>query len=225
MAHLKRLSVPTSWSVKKKGITFIARPSPGPHKKSQAMTLNYIVKDLLKIAQTTREVKKVLHAGNILVDTIARKDHHFPVGVMDIITIPSQKESYVSLYADDGKFILKKLKSHTEEKLCKIIGKRILAKKKVQLNLYDGKNLLIDKDSYKVGDTILLAKGRIVKHLKMEKGALIYLIGGKHIGKLGQLIEIKHFKGMENDRIIIESGEKKIETLKDYAFIIEKSWE
>ena len=222
MAHLKRLTVPKSWSIKKKETVFIAVPMPGPHKKNEAMTLNLILKDFLKVAKTTREVKKILYEKKVLVDDIPRKDYRFPVGVMDIITVPSMNESYILLFSEKGKFILKKLAVNPKEKSCKIIGKHILPKKKVQINLYDGKNLLVDKDAYKVGDTVVVSEGKIKRHLKLEKGALVYLIGGKHIGATGKLTDIKKFKGIENDRIIMETKEGTIETLKDYAFVIEK---
>ena len=222
MAHLKRLTVPKSWSIKKKETTFIATPMPGPHKKNSAVTLNIILKDFLNMAGTTREVKKIFHEKNVLVDGIPRKDHRFPVGIMDIVTIPSVNQSYMLVYSEKGKFILKKLPSDPKEKHCKITGKHILPKKKIQVNLYDGKNVLVDKDTYKVGDTVILSGGKIKRHLKLEKGALIYLIGGKHIGTTGKLMEIKKFKGIENDRIIMETKQGSIETLKDYAFVIEK---
>ena len=224
MAHLKRLTVPKSWSIKKKETTFIATPMPGPHKKSEALTLNLILKDFLKMANTTREVKRILHQKKVFVDGIPRLEYRFPVGVMDIVSIPELNESHRILFSEKGKFILQKLPSDPKEKYCKIIGKHILPKKRVQVNLYDGKNVLVDKDTYKVGDTIVMADGKIKRHMKLEKGALIYLTGGKHIGATGKLLDIKKFKGIENDRIIMETKEGKIETLKDYAFVIEMEW-
>ncbi len=222
MAHLKRLTVPKSWILKKKETTFIARPMPGPHKLSAALTLNAVIKEFLKLTKTTREAKRVLYEGKVHVDGIARKEHRFSVGLMDIVTIPSMNESYMVLFSDKGKFMLKKLDADPKEKLCKIIGKHILPKKRTQINLYDGRNIIVDKDAYKVGDTVIVSNGKIKRHVKLEKNALIYLIGGKHIGKTGKLIDIKKFEGIENDRIIIETKEGNIETLKDYAFVIEK---
>jgi small subunit ribosomal protein S4e len=224
MSHLKRLTVPNSWRIKKKETIFIATPSPGPHRKSAALTLNIILKDMLKMAKTTREVKHILGDKKVLVDGKARKEYRFPVGVMDVVTIPALNEAYALLYSEKGVFTLKKLPSDPKEKLCKIMGKHILPKKKTQINLYDGRNVIVDKDSYKVGDTVVIADGKIKRHVKLEKGALVYLIGGKHIGTTGKLTEIKTFKGMENDRIIMETKKGKIETLKDYAFVVEKEW-
>ncbi len=224
MAHLKRLTAPSSWSLKKKATTFIATPMPGPHKKRTSLTLNMVLKEMLKLAKTTREVKRILHEGKILVDNKVRREYRFPVGVMDTITIPSLNASYIILYTEKGKFMLKKLSTNSQEKICKITGKHTLPKKRVQVNLYDGNNILVDKDTYKTGDSVILSKGKINRHLKLEKGAMVYLIGGKHIGKTGKLLEIKKFKGIENDRIIMQTKEGKIETLKDYAFVIEKEW-
>lgn len=176
------------------------------------------------MANTTREVKKILQQNLIHVDGTPRKNFHFPVGIMDVVTIPSLNQAHIVLYSEKGKFILKKLEAHTKEKCCKIIGKHILRKKRVQINLNDGRNILVDKDSYKVGDTVIMADSKIKRHVKLEKGALVYLTGGKHIGAVGKLVDIKKFKGMENDRIIMETKEGAIETLKDYAFVIERVW-
>lgn len=226
--HLKRLAAPKSWKLRRKGIKFIARPMPGPHKLEESITLNVILKNLLSYAKTTREVKKILNDGKILVDKIVRKNYRFPVGVMDIIEIPSTNEYYILLHNKKGKFILKKIsKEEADFKICKIIEKTILKKNKIQLNLYDGKNILVEKNDFKVGDSIVivLPKNEIKKHLKFEKGASIYLIGGKHIGNTGILEEVHKFPGSQPAKIIFKSGKETFETLKKYTFVIEKEFE
>jgi len=45
-------------------------------------------------------------------------------------------------------------KSDAEWKLCRIQNKTIVKGKKVQLNLHDGKNKLVEKDEYKTGDVL-----------------------------------------------------------------------
>ena len=64
-------------------------------------------------------------------------------------------------------------------------------KGKTQINLSDGKNLLIDKGSYSVGDAVLVnfdKKYEIKDHVKLDKGVTIFLIGGKHIGQIGKIV-------------------------------------
>ena len=81
--------------------------------------------------------------------------------------------------------------------------------------MYDGKNIIVDKEVYKVGDTIIIADGKIKRHARLEKGALIYLIGGKHIGEVGHVEDIIQNKIIYKD----EKGDL-VETLKKYAFVV-----
>lgn len=223
MSHLKRLIAPKSWKIWKKQTTFITRPIPGPQPKDKCMTPVVLLKEVLNMTKTTREVRHILHEGKLLINQTVRKDVHFPIGFMDIISFPDLKENYLVTYDKWGKFILKKIDNdQAKTKLCKVVGKTVMPKKKTQLNLSGGMNILVTKDEYKVGDTlkISLPDMKVLKHVKCEKGAHIFLIGGKHIGSTGKLNEIKHFKGIEEDRIIINNEQGIIETLKGYMFVI-----
>lgn len=225
MSHLKRLVTSKAWPIRRKETAYTTRPSPGPHKITHALPLNVVMRDLLRITQSTKETKKVLNAEKVLVDGHARKDHHFPVGVMDIISIPELKKHYVLVFNQQGLFTFHEIGAkESEHKLCKIVNKKVLKGKKLQLNLYDGKNINVDKDGYTVGDSvsISLKDMTVAKHFKLEKGVLIFLTGGRHVGNYGELVEVKHFKGIEEDRIVIKSGDDLIETLKSYAFVVEK---
>lgn len=218
--HLKRLGMPKSWPTKRKGIKFVVKPRPGPHKQSNCIPVNILLKDILKIAKKQKEVKKVLNTNSFLVDNKIRKDIRFPLGIMDTISIDNK--DYRLIINKKGKFdLLTITKEKASEKISKIIGKKILKQKKIQINLYDGKNLIVDKKLYKTGDSVIVLKNKIKKHLKFEKGAIIYLIGGKHIGEIGKLEDVKKFKAATKDIIVINVGKTKIETSKDYAFVIE----
>lgn len=221
--------MPKSWPTKKKGIKFIARPRPGPHKLKESITISVLLKDILNLAKTSKEVKRILNSSSFLVDNKVRKDPRFPLGIMDVITIG--KDNYRLILNKKGKFELLKIKD-AQSKISKIIGKKVLSKNKTQINLYDGKNIIVEKDSYKPGDSIIISKKEIKKHLKLEKGAMVYITGGKHIGQIGKLEEIKKHKGITKDTITLTVGKNKIETSKDYAYVIEnesdarnKDWE
>lgn len=222
--HLKRLNAPKSWPIKKrKGIKFITKPLPGPHSLNKSIPINILLKDVLDYAQTTREVKKILNESKILINNIIRKDPGFPVGCMDTISIPSTNEYYRLIYNEKGKFILKPIKKEEAGfKLYKIQNKTLLKGNKIQLNLEDGKNILVPKDGYKVGDSILLENNKIKKHLKLEKNALIFLTDGKHIGKIGVLEEIYKPSPVTETKISFKLDNKKFETLKKFAFVVEK---
>ena len=135
---------------------------------------------------------------------------------MDVIAL---KNKYFRVVLDKGKLNLIPIdKKEAGFKPCKIIGKNIV-KGKVQLNLYDGKNSLIEKDNCKVGDTLIigLPKQEIKEHIKLEKGCFIYLVGGKHKGDVGKI------EGIISNKITYKgkSGEM-IETLKKYVFVVGK---
>ncbi len=218
--HLKRLVAPKSWKIKRKGITFVTRPNPGMHSKKNSISINVILRDMLNYAKTTRDVKVMLSKGYILVDGKQIKDHRFAVGLMDLIETPKTKECFRVLLDKKGKISIIKTKQEEKKiKLCKIVGKTVIKKGKIQLNLNDGKNIIIDKNNYNTGDTLVIdvPEQKIKEHLKFEKGAFVYLSGGNHKGESGIIDETK------NNLIKIKpkSGES-FETSKKLAFVIGK---
>ena len=216
--HLKRPAIPKSWPIKRRGIVFITRPNPGPHPINLGIPLKLVIKDILNIAKNSKEVKKVLYKNEVLVDGIRRKEPRFLVGIMDVIDIKKTSQ-YFRIILDKGKISLISIdKKEAESKPCKITGKTKI-KGRTQLNLYDGKNILVDKDDYKTGDTVFISlpKQEIKEHIKLQKGCCIYLIGGKHSGDIGKIEDIIANK-ITYKR---ESGDT-IETLKKYVFVIGK---
>ena len=120
---------------------------------------------------------------------------------------------------------MQKLKSPMDGRFAKIVNKTIVKGKKVQLNLHDSSNLLVDKDIYATGDTLIIEKNKVKKHLKFEKGATIYLIGGKHKGATASLEDIHLSNNMQKQRIIFKLGKENFETLKEFAFVIDKPFD
>ena len=218
--HLKRYFAPKTWKIKRKGIKFVAKPRPGTHKIDVALPLNIILRDILGYANNNREVKFILEKKNITVDGIRRKDCKFPVGLFDVLSLNDIDKHFRVVFDKMGNIGLIKLgKEESMVKLCKITGKRAI-KGKVQLNLYDGTNIIVQNGSYKVGNTILLALGKkkeIKEKINLDKNVLIYLTGGRHIGQIGKVESIRA------NRILYkaESGDV-VETLKVYAFPIGK---
>ena len=216
--HLKRLSAPRSWHVKRKGITFMTRPLPGGHTKDHSMSLTSVMRTLLKVAKTSKEVKYILNNKTVLVDGKRRKEPKFPVGLMDVITFPDLKESYRMTMDNKGRLVC--MKTSDKEagfKLSRIRSKTKLSKGKTQLNMLDGRAIIVDKDTYKTGDVLALElpSQKIKEHLKLDKKQSVLLIGGKHAGESGKIEEIK-----ENKLIYKNKDNEMIETLKKYAFVI-----
>ncbi len=220
MTHQKRLSIPKSWKVGKKGYKWVSTTRPGPHSRVRSLPLGIIIRDVLKLVDNSREGKKILSEGKVLVDGIPRKDLRFPIGLFDVITLPLLNESYRMLQDEKGRLNLHKLNETQVNKLCRINDKTILKGGKVQLNLSDGTNIL-GSNEYGTKDSLILSvpDKQIVKHLQFKVGNLAMVVGGQHSGELGKIKEIREVKSSRHNTVTI-SGDKEFETIEDYVIVI-----
>lgn len=216
--HLKRLAIPKSWDIKKKGIKFTTRPSAGAHSFELGMPINIILRDMLKYSHSNREVKKIMDNKQILVDGKIRKNHRLIVGFMDVISAPKIKEHFRVILNKKGKLSLLHItEQEAKLKICRISGKKKISGK-TQLNLLDSRNILIEKDPYKVGDSIVIEipSQKIKDHLKLEKNSVVFIMGGKNTGKLGKVENII-------GRIIIcKDNSGLFEVPFDYVYVVGK---
>ena len=215
MSHLKKLASPKVWPIKRKQNVWITRHSPGPHTFKTSIPLNIIFKDLLRYTKTTRETKRILNQGNILVNQKPRKDIKFPLGFLDVLSLPTG-EHFRLLYNKLGKFILIPIKKEEASIfLYKIKNKTKLKNKKIQLNFQDGSNLRVDKDEYSIGDTLIIEKGKIKTHIKFDDSPTVFVMGGKHIGSIGELKKTK-------EGLTIKTKKGSFPILKQHVFVIGK---
>jgi len=217
--HLKRIAAPKTWPIKRKGITFITRPLPGKHSLRLGMPINVVMNSLLNTTKTTRETEKVLYNKEVLIDGRKVKDKKTITGFMDVISIPILKENYrMSIDEKGWIFAVSIDEKESKIKVCKIEGKSIV-KGKTQLNLSDGRNMLTQKNDFKVGDSIVISvpEQEIKEHIKFDKGAMVILLYGKHTGKIGNVIDIK------SKTILCKTSDNdEFETIKDGLFVIGK---
>jgi len=214
--HLKRIATPRTWVIDRKAETFITRPNPGAHPIYFGMSLGVLLRDKLGLVSTMSEAKKVLNRKNILVDGKRRKDHKYVVGLFDVVSIQETKKSYRALLDNKGRLVVQEIDvKEASLKPCKIVGKKMLAKGKLQYNLHDGKNILSDKKA-QVGDTFILSlpKLEVKEVLPLKEGNFIFLTKGKHGGNSGLLKEIR------GNEAIYVANNKDIETAKEYLFVL-----
>jgi len=220
--HLSRLAAPKTWSLRRKTNKWITRPMPGPHPLKESFTLSFLLREVLNYAKTSKEIKKILNEDGVLVDGVVRKEYKYPVGLMDIIEIPKLEEHYRVVYDKNGKFVLVSVKKDESKlKLLKIINKCIVKGGKLQLTFHDGRNLLVDKFEGSVGDTVLfdLNKKAITKILNLQKGSLIYLSGGSHVGELGKVKDVLISKDLQEQKVVVEINKNEYITIAKYAFV------
>ncbi len=219
--HIKSASAPKSWAHGRKKTVFVTRMLPGAHKKELAMPLSIILKESLKFGKTTKEAKTILNTKILLVDQKRRKDYKDGVGFTDTISIPEIKKNYRMTISKKGKLVPKEISAEEAKiKPCKIINKKNLGKNRYQLLLSGGRNIIVDeKDNSKVGDTIILElpAQKIKKTIKIENDSIVFLTGGKHIGKEGTITSI------EGNKITLKHADEEIATKKEYAFAIGKT--
>lgn len=222
MAMLKRQLAPKFWKIRKKESRLIVSPRPGPHKKFESIPLLIVLRDLLKLCENSSEAKKIINSGEILVDGKKRKDYGYSVGLMDAISIPKLNKCFRVVPTENGLELIEITKKESEVKICRIKNKKTLRGGKVQLNLNDGRCILLDKDVYKTGDSLLieLPNQKIDKHLSLEKGVLGLIIKGKNSGKLVEIKEPVETRGLEPKKLICEIDKKPIEVLKDYVLVV-----
>lgn len=206
--HLKRNEAPKTWAIPRKGTKFLAVPK---HAKKNGLPLLFIFRDLLKVARTRKEVKKILQNGDVQVNQKVRRDEMYSVQVFDVVTVEKTNKNY-KMEIVKGKFALKEIDSkEAGEKIVKIIGKKFVKKGKVQANLEDGQNFIYDKE-FGLGDSAVInfEDKKISKILPLKKGAKVEIISGKHAGEIGELKDIEKLDKITRYKIKLGDSEVKV---------------
>ncbi len=222
--HNKRYNAPTEkWGIPTKESFWAPTPSPGPHSADRSIPLIVVLRDILRYTETSKEAESVLSERKVKVDGKVRTDKNLPVGLMDVISIPSLSEDYRVLFDQKGKFRLLPIdKAQAEWKLVKIIDKTTLKGGITQYNLHDGSNIRLDDGSeYKTKDVlkIQLPTRKILESYEFSEGKMALVTGGNHIGEIDTVKEYEVIRGSQPNFVRFESG---ITTVEDYVFIIGK---
>ncbi len=211
--------------IERKVRTFTAAPSPGPHAKGECIPMVVVLREMLKVVHTAAEAKKVLNSRAVNVDGRVVTDLKFPAGLMDIIEIPKLGAAYLVAPVRGTLALHKVASGNAKFKLCRIEGKRTIKTGAFQLNLHDGRNIIVpekEAKNYAVGDSLKLSipKQKIEGHLKLARGNLGMICRGKYAGTVGTVKEIVLVKGREPNKAILDVGGEEVRTIKDYIFVI-----
>ena len=228
---LKRLNTPSHLQIKRKHGKFFVKASPGPHPSRYCLPLLHILRDLLKIVDTHREAKKLIGLGYIKVDGKIVRNKSFPVGLMDVISIEQLNKRYRILPDSHHGLILNEISEEASHyKLCRINNKTTVKGGHIQLNLHEGKNIIIrvqdpknpKEDVYKRMDVlkITIPEQEINKLIKFKEDNLAIIMSGKNIGQVGKIISILKRFGPKASTVSIQHNGSHTETLYDYTFVI-----
>ncbi len=207
---LKRIAAPKTWPLLRKAGKFVTRPRPNGHPLAFTLPLGVALRDMLRLVETDKQAKAVLQEHTIRVNgkRVYRPDDS--IGFMDILSIG--KENYLLTINNRG--LLTFTPAKTPESTQKITGKTHLKGGGVQLNLMSGMNLLVKKDVYKTGDSVIVKAGKIVKHLAFGKGAEVIITGGSHIGTTGRI------ESVDDSVCTVQSEESSFHTTKENTYVL-----
>ncbi|MBS3084907.1 KOW motif-containing protein [Candidatus Pacearchaeota archaeon] len=203
--HLKRQEAPLNWPIARKGTTFVVKNN------SKGIPVLVILRDLMKIAKDRKEVKKAINKKDLIISGKPVNDEKKSLELFDVLTIIPSKKSYRLILSQKGKYDIEEVSEKDSKiKISKIIGKKSLRGKKIQLNLSDGRNCISDVKC-SIGDSVIfdLEKKKISKVLPVKEKSEVLVIGGKHAGEKGRVLKVIE----EQKMIEIESPLKNFRAL------------
>ena len=226
--HMKRLARPKAMPISPKKYTYLKKASAGPHPMNYSLPIVTFLVEITKVAETAREARKLLRGGVIFVDGKAVRDAGFPIGMMDVISIPLiNKHVRVTIMKGKLSFV-DVAKDVVTQKLCKIVSKKQLGKGKFQLGLHDGRNIIVDDGKkYATGGTLKIdvPSQKVVEYLALAKGATCLVDKGVHAGTVAVLEElIEREASRATDAKLKTADGSVFTTRKDYLLVVNSGY-
>lgn len=224
--HLKRLAAPRYVPVARKGFVWLAKPIPGTHPAEESITLLSLVRDVLGVAEAAREAKKIIRDGAVLVDGRAVKRERFPVGLMDVVSVPATGKNYRVVVDAHGRMKLSEIAAaDAKYKLCRVASKSNVRGNKTQIGLHDGRNLLYGED-VSVGDTVKLAvpDQKVVEVITLKETANCMVTKGKHAGTLATVSKLHARRSRRAAEATLSAGGEEFTTVQKYLFAVGKDF-
>jgi small subunit ribosomal protein S4e len=209
---LKRQMAPNFWQIKRKGFPFVLSANPGSYAKDKCYPVGLLLRDVLHLCNTMEEAKMILNSGQIKIDGVVRRDVHFGVGIMDIIEIVPNGESYRLIPKDLNILVPVKTKEKGI-KLLKITSKVSIKGNRIQYGFHDGKTLISDDKQMNVGDVcvVKLPNIEIQNHVKFDVGCTVLVIQGENAGRIGKIEEIKNGMFSLPKRTVVQFDDRSVE--------------
>jgi len=197
---MKRMYAPHNWFLDKCRGVYATRPSTGPHKLRDCLPLTTLLRQRLKYAVNGMESMKICRdkSNNIKVDNRVRRDHRFPLGLMDVVTITKTGQSFRILYDVKGRFQPVKIdQKEASLKLCKVMKKSLGKNKVPYIVTHDGRTIRYPHPDIKQNDSVKLnlETNEIDGVIKFDNGATVFVSGGNNIGRVGTLLHVERHEG------------------------------
>ena len=209
----------------RKKIKWLLAPEPGTHKKTESISTGVLLRDVLGRASSIHEVKRILHTGGLLIDGKTITEPRFSVGVMDIISEPTEKKVY-RMSLDGAKLAPKEVKGEAAtRKYLKVIGKSTNKGGKITIAFHDGRNQSGDKH-ISTGDTCVfsLPDFKLVSHIKLAPGVSCLVMKGKHMGEVAKLNKIIERPGSHDTEVHLTGASGDFITVRKYLFAVDGNY-
>ncbi len=227
--RLKRKPAPRFWPIHRKEFQWIVKPSSGPHSLPDCLPLSLVLRDILGVAENRKEGKTIVSQGKVLVDGKIRREDSFPVGLMDVISLPAMNKFYRVMPSHKGLILNAISKEESTYKLLRVEDKTSIDKGIMQYAFHDGSNLRIkDEDAkspYATFDILKLSlpDKQIATSIGTKVGNYAVITGGKNIGKNGKIVEIEktEAKKRRNALVIVEDERgNRYQTILNFVFSV-----
>lgn len=229
MGHLKRHAAPEHFDISVKAATFTVKPSPGPHPIERCIPLLILIRDHLKYAETAAEAKKIIKERKVLVDWRVVTDHKFPIGLMDVVSLPETGEHFriLPVYRR-GLTAIKINEDDARLKVCRIIRKLHVNEGHLQITLHDGRNIRYKQVtpevlSYKVGDSLIISFPEKVTqgHLKLAEENYGLIFDGEKQGLHGRIVKVdRDVIYPSKPTVTLQVNSEKVTTLLKYVIVV-----
>jgi small subunit ribosomal protein S4e len=216
--HKKLSEMPVEWPLPRKGRAYVGVAN---HDSRRSMTIITAVRDILEIAKTEKEVRRICLDGSVKINQKIRTDAKFPILLGDVLSLEKIKKTY-RLQRQGKRFIFKEISSEDgTKKIVRIIGKKVLKGNRLQANLEDGRNTFYDK-KFSCGDSAMvdLTANKVIKIIPLESGARISIVSGRHVGQFGKVKEVRK-EAKKNVYLISLEGGKEAQLTKDVLRVVE----
>jgi len=220
--HMKRLASPRYTPVARKGFVWLAKPMPGPHPANESVSILSLLRDILKVADNAREARRIIREGEILVDGRKVKRDRFPVGLMDIVSVPKMNKFYRVIVDSQARMKLAEIdEKEAKVKFCRVNKKETIEGKQTQIGLHDGRSMIYAENVH-VGDTVKLAvpDQKIVGIMPLGEKAKCLVTSGRHAGKVATIQKMHPRRSRRDAEATLAAEDGEFSTVKKYLFVV-----
>ena len=194
--YTKRNSVTRKIPIPRKGTKYVAVASSH---KSESVSVLIALRDILHLARNLSEVKKMINSKLLKLNSRLVKDYRESIRLFNIL---EADKLYILKILPTKRFALEEVKS-ANSRICKVVNKRLIKGKKIQLNFHDGSNVISSDNKISVNDSVHLSQeNKIISHIPFKEGRKVFITSGKYVGQEGSILNL------ENSKTLVKLNDK-----------------